>query len=72
MHKLKTLIRNVRKGYRADSALFDWDAEVSPRNLRKQWEPDATKMNRAHLVSVHPNRGCPTAVMFVKGDNYFK
>ena len=73
MHKLKTLIRNVRKGYRADYALFDWDAAgLWDMNPREQWEPDATKMNRARLVSIHPNSATRTAIMCVKGDNYFK
>lgn len=72
MHKLKTLIRNVRKEYRADSALFDWAVELGVRNPRKQWEPDATKINRARLVSIHPTGRYTRAVMCIPGDNYFE
>ena len=72
MRKLKTLIRNVRKGYRADSALFDWECELSPRNPRKQWEPDATGIHRARLISIHPTGRYIHATMYILGDNYFE
>jgi hypothetical protein len=73
MRKLKTLIRNVRKEYRADSALFDWDAAgLWDMHPRKQWEPDATGIHRARLISIHPNGRYIRATMCVKGDNYFK
>ena len=72
MHKLKTLIRNVRKEYRDHSALFDWAVDLDPRNPRKQWDPDATGLNRTHLISIHPNSATRTSILCVKGDNYFK
>jgi len=73
MNKLKTLICNVRKGYRDDSALFDWDASgLWTMDPRKQWEPDATKINRARLISIHPNGRYIRATMCILGDNYFK
>lgn len=72
MRKLKTLIRNVRKTYREDSALFDPEAEVYPRNPRKQWVPDARTINLTHIIAIHPTSRSPRLpVLAIPGENYF-